>query len=166
MFIIYTAYYISVSIGLFFNLISGYYLVQLEFGYGNFILYGVLYWFWWSCAILNKNAIIGLLTDIFPYDDNFYTWIILIFITFLSVVINYPNLYLHDIPNIDNTGTGNVTDTGTGTGTVITNSSLYDRIINILTRNIFVIVIRLYLCILSYCISGGLFWYIIMNYLI
>lgn len=36
------------------------------------------------------------------------------------------------------------------------NLSVIERIFDFLTRNRYVIVLRLYICILSYCFSGGL----------
>lgn len=162
------AYPIGIALGFVCHYVSGYFLIGLEFNespgilYG--ILYGVLYLVWWSSAIFNTNSLVGLFIEHLPYALNSHYWIISIILSSISVVVNYPYYYLNGVGNVTSNINSDIelSSLGSQSPTTVTHLSILNRLINYITRNHHVILIRLFICIFSYCLCGGLLWELIV----
>lgn len=161
-------YPISVSLGFIIHYISGYYIIGLELMEESLYLYGPLYWIWWTTAIFNTNALVGLFTLNVPYENNISYWVISILLTCISVILNYPCYYLNGVLDLLSNVPHDIelTEVTNNYTSVRTDLGIIDRIINFITTNSHVIVLRLYICIFSYCFSGGLLWSMVISYFV
>lgn len=142
-------YLLRILLGILVHLTSGVYLIHLKLNWGTFLLYGLIYFFWCTAAILNSNSLIDIFTERLPYHHYLYSWIIIIIFTFLSVVCNYPYYYLNFVSNVIE----NLTH----------NRNLFNRTFNFIFANRHAIVFILYVCIFSFCFSVGLLWSLILS---